>query len=149
MVHQCSAERGTAQGREREREKERETASEHHSAHTTVAVQQSTHINTPPFSQSLSLSLSLSLCLPPSLSLSLSPSLTFSHTHTCLVTQTQARRSAEAVQCAAALGSAPSPGCLSSPLIRTGHSRSYSQQSQTILSIKPPQPRAPAHRLPT
>ena len=88
MVHQCSAERGTAQGREREREKERETASEHHSAHTTVAVQQSTHINTPPFSQSLSLSLSLSLCLPPSLSLSLSLSLSHFLTHTHLLSHT-------------------------------------------------------------
>lgn len=95
---------------------ERETASEHHSAHT---VQQSTHTHTSTRPLSLSCSLSLSI------------------SHTRLVTQTQARRGAEAVQCAAALSSAPSPGCLSSPLIRIGHSMSYSQQSQTILSIKP------------
>lgn len=45
----------------RERERERGTASEHHSVHTIVAVQQSTHINTPPSSLSFSRSLSLSL----------------------------------------------------------------------------------------
>lgn len=80
----------------RERERERGTASEHHSVHTTVAVQQSTHINTPPSSLSLSRSLSLSL----------------THTHARLVTQTHARRGAEAVQCAVVPSSAPSPRCL-------------------------------------
>lgn len=55
--------------------------------------------------------------------LPLSPSLALSHflshTHARLVTQTHARRGAEAVQCAVAPSSAPSPGCLWSSLIRT------------------------------
>lgn len=73
--------RSTARQR-REGARERETASQHHLAHTTGAVQWSTHINTPPFS---------------------SPLLT----HTRLVIQTEARRGAEAVQCAAALSGIP------------------------------------------
>lgn len=62
-----------SQAAQAERERERGTASEHHSVHTIVAVQQSTHINTPPSSLSFSRSLSLSL--------SHTHARTLSHTH--------------------------------------------------------------------
>lgn len=119
FINAARAERGTArQRRKRERKRERQRASL--SSHYHGCAAEHTHQHAP--------------FLPLSL---LSHFLT--HTHTRLVTQTQAqaRRGAEAVQCAAALSITPSPGCLSSPLIRAGHSVFYSRQSQTILSINP------------
>lgn len=77
------AERGNGQAaRESEREEEGGRASEHHSARSAVAVQQSTQINTPPFPFS---SPSLSLCL----AWTRAHTGTHARTHALLVTGTQ------------------------------------------------------------
>ena len=89
MVHQCSAERGTAQGRERERERERDSQRASLSSHYRGCAAEHTHQHAPFLSVSLSLSLSLSVSLPLSLSLSLSHFLTHTHllSHTDTGTQ--------------------------------------------------------------